>query len=151
MTRAKRGFGQVRRLNSGRYSVRYTDLDGARRSAGHSFASKADAEAWAVGKRRALDRAKADESIAPLKEIEFFDPTGFFVYLLWGEDPETPLYVGKSTNILGRLGFHMNTAKRDPTQRIQLVRCATAQDMDDTEARLIGHYRPPLNVMGIVK
>lgn len=53
----KRGFAQVHQQRSGRYSVRYTDPStGARRSAGKTFARKADAEQWAVDKRREIDR-----------------------------------------------------------------------------------------------
>jgi integrase len=56
LTRAKRGFAQVRNLPSGRYGVRYTLPDGRRVSAGRSFAHKRDAEAWAVDRQRQLDR-----------------------------------------------------------------------------------------------
>ncbi len=58
--RHKRGFAQVQQQRSGRYSVRYTDpATGARCSAGKTFARKADAEQWAVDKRRELERGPA--------------------------------------------------------------------------------------------
>jgi integrase len=60
MARSKRGFAQVTQQRSGRYAVRYTAPSGIRASAGRTFASKADAEAWAADKRRQIDRgAKA--------------------------------------------------------------------------------------------
>ena len=79
---------------------------------------------------------------------EFFDPEGYFVYILWGEG-ERPVYVGQSANILARLGAHFgNRAKRRLITKIQLVRCATRHVMDTTEADLIAHYRPQLNIAG---
>ena len=58
--RAKRGFATVVKEKSDRYSVRFTTPDGVRKSAGQTFAHKADAEAWAAAKRRELDKpAKA--------------------------------------------------------------------------------------------
>lgn len=60
--RAKRGFATVVKEKSGRYSVRFTTLEGKRTSAGQTFAHKADAEAWAAVKRRELDKpAKAQQ------------------------------------------------------------------------------------------
>jgi integrase len=56
MTRAKRGFAQVTRQRSGRFAVRYTTPAGARISAGKTFRTKADAEAWAADKRREIAR-----------------------------------------------------------------------------------------------
>jgi integrase len=52
----KRGFATIVQEKSGRYSVRYTLPTGQRTSAGRTFANKADAEAWAVDKRRQLER-----------------------------------------------------------------------------------------------
>jgi integrase len=54
--RAKRGFATVVQEKSGRYSVRYTGPGGIRMSAGKTFPRKADAEAWAADKRRAIDK-----------------------------------------------------------------------------------------------
>jgi integrase len=56
MARSKRGFAQVTQQRSGRYAVRFTAPNGARLSAGKTFARKADAEAWAADQRRQLDR-----------------------------------------------------------------------------------------------
>ncbi|OBG25429.1 site-specific integrase [Mycobacterium sp. E3198] len=69
MTRAKRGFAQIRQERSGRYSVRYTTLSGKREFAGKTFARKADAEAWAADKRRQIDRG----AVATHSKITFED------------------------------------------------------------------------------
>ncbi len=59
---ARRQFGQISRLPSGRYRARYADPDGRetpsgeplRYNAPHTFASKDDAEAWLVDERRTI-------------------------------------------------------------------------------------------------
>jgi hypothetical protein len=56
----RRQFGQIERLASGRYRTRYSDPYGRvteqgvqlRHNAPHTFATKADAEAWLVDERR---------------------------------------------------------------------------------------------------
>jgi integrase len=57
----KRGFATIVQEKSGRYSVRYTLPSGKRTSAGRTFARKTDAEAWAVDKRRQLDRGSGTQ------------------------------------------------------------------------------------------
>ncbi len=47
---ARRRFGRVRRLPSGRYQARYLGPDGVDRPAPGTFASKTSAEKWLVGK-----------------------------------------------------------------------------------------------------
>lgn len=77
-----------------------------------------------------------------------FDPHGFYVYILWGDDPDTPLYIGQSRNVLGRLGSHMQAAdRRHDIRTIQLLKCSGKRTMDRTEAALIREYRPPLNTV----
>src|SRR5689334_6621032 len=44
--RMRREFGNIRKRASGRYSASYVGPDGLRRFAGHTFATKADAQAW---------------------------------------------------------------------------------------------------------
>lgn len=79
-----------------------------------------------------------------------FDPNGFFVYILWGEDESKPLYVGQSTNILARLGNHMqNNDRRHLVRKVRVIRCRSERHMDDTECRLIAKFQPTLNVTGI--
>ncbi|HYB39177.1 MAG TPA: hypothetical protein VEF72_27945 [Mycobacterium sp.] len=65
-------------------------------------------------------------------------------------DPDTPLYVGESTNILARLGSHAgDRQKRYLIERVQLIRCEDEYTMHATEGRLIGHYRPLFNQQGL--
>lgn len=51
----KRPFGNIRRLPSGRYQVRYTAPDGSYVTAPKTFAARIDAEAWLADQRRAID------------------------------------------------------------------------------------------------
>lgn len=57
MTRHKRTFGEVSRLPSGRYRVRYFGEDGRRVSAPETFATKGEADRWLTLRRSALLRA----------------------------------------------------------------------------------------------
>lgn len=76
-----------------------------------------------------------------------FDPKGWYVYILWGDDDEVPLYIGQSRNVLSRLGSHMSDAeKRASVSRIQLIKCAGERTMMRTEAALIREFRPYLNI-----
>ena len=62
----KRQFGQIERLASGRYRARYSDPYGRvteqgvqlRHNAPHTFATKADAEAWLVAGRCGCPRGR---------------------------------------------------------------------------------------------
>jgi hypothetical protein len=53
---ARRRFGRVRRLASGRYQVRYPGPDGIDRPAPETFASKTDAEVWLTLKEAEIRR-----------------------------------------------------------------------------------------------
>jgi integrase len=55
-TRDKRPFGNIRRLPSKRYQVRFTAPDGTYVTAPHTFAAKIDAEAYLADRRREIDR-----------------------------------------------------------------------------------------------
>lgn len=82
--------------------------------------------------------------------IDGFDPHGWFVYILWGNDPDRPLYVGQSTNVLSRLGSHLGQNERRATvRRVSLIRCDTRADMNEVEWDLIAGLRPSLNILGI--
>lgn len=106
--------------------------------------------------QREYDRveARARKGIAGIRAASIaedgFDPCGFFVYFLWGSDPERPLYVGKSANLLARLGRHMSDPmKRYRVMNVTLLRCETVSEMDETEIRMIVHHQAPLNTAGI--
>ena len=55
MARGKRPFGNIRRLPSRRYQVRYTGPDGSYTTAPKTFAARIDAEAWLADRRREID------------------------------------------------------------------------------------------------
>jgi hypothetical protein len=94
--------------------------------------------------RRALLRAPR-EPVAGGDSFEL-NPHGFFVYLLWGDSPTKPLYVGKTTNIFQRLGTHMSDPEKwRLTKRVEVKRCESAIAMNAKEASLIRRYRPPMN------
>ena len=77
-----------------------------------------------------------------------FDPHGFFVYFLWGDDPDDPIYIGKSSNVFGRIGDHVYSMGH-LIERVTLVRCPGEREMGDTETRLIALYKPRLNCAGV--
>lgn len=78
-----------------------------------------------------------------------FDPHGYYVYLLWGDDESTPIYIGQSRNVLSRLGSHMqNSEKRYSVRSVQLIKCSGQATMNRTESALIREYKPPMNIVG---
>lgn len=56
MARQRRGFGRIRRFNSGRWQASYTGPDGRVYIAPKTFAAKIDAEGWLTDRRREIDR-----------------------------------------------------------------------------------------------
>lgn len=66
--RDKRAFGNIRKLPSGRFQVRYTGPDGSYITAPKTFAAKIDAEAWLTDRRREIDRGLWD--VASAKQPE---------------------------------------------------------------------------------
>jgi hypothetical protein len=91
-------------------------------------------------RQRLGDRAAID--------VGGFNPNGHFVYLLWGSSDDRPLYIGRSSNVLARLGNHMvRPDRRHRITRVTLVRCFTAEDAAETEADLIDFYQCELNVL----
>lgn len=113
----------------------------------------AAAERIGLNEQRAAERKLAEGlmGIAAEGVADGIDPVGCFVYLLWEhKEDKVPVYVGKSVNLLGRLGDHMRSeGKRYRVRWITLIRCRTQRQMDATEARLIRRYRPELNTAGI--
>lgn len=66
---------------------------------------------------------------------------GHFVYILWGDDPRRPLYVGESGHLLQRLGWHYRNHGQD-IRSVQLLECATREDRLALEQDMIWKYRP---------
>ncbi|MGP4058989.1 tyrosine-type recombinase/integrase [Mycobacterium sp. 4D054] len=68
----KRSFGNIRKLPSGRYQVRFTDPDGNYVKAPTTFAAKIDAEAWLTDRRREIDAKMWNpSSVAPVEKVTF--------------------------------------------------------------------------------
>jgi integrase len=71
-SRDKRSFGNIRRLPSGRYQVRYTAPDGSYVTAPKTFAARIDAEAHLTDRRREIDAKLWDsQSAAKPERITF--------------------------------------------------------------------------------
>lgn len=66
-TRAKRGFGSIRRLPSGNYQARYDGPDLRTHCAPTTFTTKAAAESWLAAERRTIDNG---EWLPPAKRME---------------------------------------------------------------------------------
>lgn len=85
-----------------------------------------------------------------LPDVQWFDMphiTGFYVYALFGDDPNVPLYVGQSTSLLGRLGSHLSDAeRRTEIRRIAVTPCGSRPEMYLLERTLIEQLRPIWNV-----
>ncbi len=64
----RRGFGNIRKLASGRYQARYTTTTGVTITAPHTFPTKTAAEMWLVDRRRGIDA----QLVGPVK-ITFED------------------------------------------------------------------------------
>lgn len=79
-----------------------------------------------------------------------FDPRGCFVYLIYEDDTDQPVYVGRSTNVLRRIGGHRGGHARDAT-RVSLIRCSNFRDMCVLEEALIRKHQPRFNRVGIKK
>ena len=56
--KAKRGFGEISRLPSGRFRARYTGPDANRHSAPLTFVARIDAEGWLVEQERLISRSR---------------------------------------------------------------------------------------------
>lgn len=114
-------------------------------------------EAVEVARERreiAIEKARtvAEKRVVEASIGDSFDPHGYFVYILWGDDPERPVYIGQSINVISRLGTHLSDRqKRSLTRRIQLIKCCGKRSMDSTEMRLIAEYKPLLNIAGNVE
>lgn len=121
----------------------------------HLRESEERAEKAKLSARKSAAKAKAHVEFTLSQQhqavlADELDPHGYYVYCLWGDDPDRPLYVGQSSNILARLGSHLsNRSRRAAVRRISLTRCKTHTRMCKTEMQLIDLYQPPLNVVGV--
>jgi hypothetical protein len=93
---------------------------------------------------RSVLRGQLGEAAA--LEVDSVNPNGHFVYILWGTSDDKPLYVGRSSNVLARLGNHMvNPQRRQCIARVSLVRCLDRTTATQVEAQLIDFYQCELN------
>lgn len=108
------------------------------------------AEFWTDRLRRI--EATARQRTADLAAISLesgLNPHSYYVYLLWSaKDADKPIYVGRSFNVLSRLGDHMTGPPRFETHWVTIIDCVTEYGMIDTEGRLIAYYKPRLNING---
>lgn len=120
-----------------------------------TFHAKSYAEGWLAKERERIDKG---EWSPPVKKVDTYlpvttlvAPRGYFVYILRDIDRNT-LYVGRSSNVLGRLGEHMRKVeRRDDIEEIDLIRCKDEADMLETEVKLVAKYRPSWNTVGITR
>lgn len=100
---------------------------------------------------KAMDQLRQSALDKVFESAVSLETHGHFVYCLWGEDDETPLYVGRSTNVLSRVGSHLADAtKKDVVRRVSLIPCETQHAMNLLEARLIRTHQPLWNRFGLI-
>lgn len=123
-----------------RWQATWDAPDGAERA--RCFARRTDAEQFLAMKEKLRVRAELLSS-----DGDGIDPAGFYVYLLWAaQADDEPVYVGKSANILARLGDHLGDAgKRAGIGWVTLIRCTSEAAMVRREAELIRKYLPAWN------
>lgn len=113
----------------------------------------------AIEEARQLKEDLAGLAVASLEQA-FAAPKGFYVYCLWGDDSERPLYIGKSANVFNRLGWHANRGtgnglvwdtshkgerefgERTLVTRVTLLKCDSREVMEHVEVELIARFRP---------
>lgn len=74
------------------------------------------------------------------------DPRGHYVYVAWGADEARPLYIGKSSNVLNRLGQHSSVQPWYPeTVRFEFHAFESAKAAQDAETEAIFAFDPVWN------
>lgn len=147
----------IQHTATGKWKVRWIPRGDRERS--RTFIRKGDAEKFHAAviaekdaERRIIEpmwrkvlRTQLDDRAEIL--TDHLNPQGSFVYLLWGASEDKPVYVGMSTNVLSRLGSHMNNeTKRQRVTKVTLIRCYSIEDARALELRLIRFYNPELNI-----
>jgi hypothetical protein len=128
----KDGTPTIRHGTGLRWLARFVDAQGQEHS--KAFPRKVDARQWL-----------SDGHVRTLSTVCIDNLGGCFVYVLWGNSPTTPLYVGATTTLLYRLGQHMRDTDKRGARRVQIIGCPDAAEMSVLEHRLIDQYRPTLN------
>lgn len=76
------------------------------------------------------------------------DPHGFYVYFLW-DHLQRIVYIGRSTNVLRRLGEHI-VERRLGVYRITTIQCPDAEHMERLEMPAIAEHQPEWNIVGVL-
>ena len=86
------------------------------------------------------------------KSVLDLPASGFYVYIAWGTDKKRPLYVGKSRNLLARMGQHsQSSAWWKYMQRLAVYAYPTEADALNAEAEAIGELQPEYNLAGVTR
>ena len=71
---------------------------------------------------------------------------GFFVYALFQDDKDSPVYIGQTTAPLARLGTHTSGSKyKKDWDFFRIVEVESSEAMNILEAELIEHFKPEYN------
>jgi len=155
---AKAAVERAERAEAGLHSSLSAELESMRQAVGtanlrmwRARNAKAKAEAQAVRERARADKAaQKAQGRLDVAALGAFEPDGFYVYFLWGDDQEQPLYIGQSANLFQRLASHTANPQRRPhIRRITVTPCADRRQMGTLEMRLIRQHKPPWNVAGV--
>lgn len=142
----------IRQMTTGGWRVRWTER-GKRVS--RTFGTRAEAEEFREAALAAVNRGQLvgtlrSDVLMDSQRLNF-DAKGHYVYLLCDAKGE-PFYVGRSSNVFARLGQHMQIGeRRAATKAVSLIPCDSVAEMRALEMALIQHYRPVLNVYGLVE
>lgn len=140
----------IGQLPSGSWRVRWFDPDGRRRC--RTLKTYEDAAVFEQAVIEVTGRGQPIGDVRPelLLEGKRFrvSTRGHYVYLLHDED-DVIVYVGRSSNILKRLGDHLHVReRRELVAAASIIRCETEQEMKQLETALIFLHQPALNSRG---
>lgn len=137
-------------LPSGSWRVRWVEPDGRRCS--RTFDTEEEALDFQQAAKDVLRRGECVRLVMP--KARFIDShvkvtaRGFYCYMLHGDDGAV-LYVGRSQNILKRLGDHLHVkGRRAVVDHVSIIPCVTEAEMKRLETALIYQHQPQLNTRG---
>ena len=135
----------------GTWRVRWTDPIGKQIS--RSFKTLAEAEAFQSVVDTVREHGQPMDKVRPSRltdEARFrVSSRGHHVYLLHDEDDKV-VYVGRSSNVLKRIGDHLHVrGRRDVVASVSIIRCMDEDEMKQLEMALIYLHQPELNTRGL--
>ena len=122
------------------WMVRWRDADHIQR--GRTFSTREAAEAFETQIRSERVAAKLEDAHRgqrheDAKVVAAINPHGYHVYILWGDYPARPLYIGRSKQVLARIAWHLSRPeKRALIRQVTVLRCETAREMRSEERRV---------------